>query len=412
MLKNYQWLASIAGREVLSQIEQWRQTGIDVTTIAKRLRKQLPVERARLALEMDDLRERARVKFSRSKELWFTRVGLEQSSSEPIARYKAARYPALQCHDLCCGVGGDLMSMANHRVTIGWERDSVTAWMASQNLDLVTAIKSSDSMTSGAKSRVINRSIPDPAELRESAWHLDPDRRRGTRRTTTLNQFSPGLDYVEDLFRQCPHGGLKVAPATSIPDNWLQQGEREWIGEGRECKQQIVWFGDCARRRGRCAATVVDSKLISMRSESIDNEDLEPASICEGIQSYLYEPHATVLAAGLRDALATKFGMSALAVGHVILTAETRHLSLLFATFRVLDNTELDRKRIQSMLDRHDVGEVELKPHGLEANDKWRLMSFPRRSGHRRTLWLMRIGKHYSAILCERISINRCEPQS
>ena len=64
----------------------------------------------------------------------FTRAGYEQSSSEPIARYRAARFgDARRVADLCCGIGGDLLALASGREALAVDRDEVHARLALHN---------------------------------------------------------------------------------------------------------------------------------------------------------------------------------------------------------------------------------------------------------------------------------------
>ena len=67
-------------------------------------------------------------------QMLFTRAGYEQSSSEPIARYRAARFGgARRVADLCCGIGGDLLALASGREVLAVDRDEVHARLALHN---------------------------------------------------------------------------------------------------------------------------------------------------------------------------------------------------------------------------------------------------------------------------------------
>ena len=69
------------------------------------LRARYPVELVTAALAQHELRLRARAKFSRALDMYFTRPGLEQASAEVIAGHRKARYAgAALVADLCCGI--------------------------------------------------------------------------------------------------------------------------------------------------------------------------------------------------------------------------------------------------------------------------------------------------------------------
>src|SRR5437867_771632 len=86
----------------------------DELTRISHLRKFHPPERVAAAIELLDLRARSRAKFSRANEMFFTREGLEQSSGEAVANWRAARFSeGATILDLCCGIGGDAVALAS-----------------------------------------------------------------------------------------------------------------------------------------------------------------------------------------------------------------------------------------------------------------------------------------------------------
>jgi hypothetical protein len=83
----------------------------------KRLAKRYPAELARAAIETVLLRRKAARKFAHPESMFFTRDALEQATSEPIARHRAARFEGLGVvADLCCGIGGDALALAARRL--------------------------------------------------------------------------------------------------------------------------------------------------------------------------------------------------------------------------------------------------------------------------------------------------------
>src|SRR5262249_45567753 len=82
----------------------------------RELRAKSPVEPVPAALAQQELRLRARAKFSRALDMYFTRPGLEQASAEVIAGHRSARYAgAAVVADLCCGIGGDPGALSARR---------------------------------------------------------------------------------------------------------------------------------------------------------------------------------------------------------------------------------------------------------------------------------------------------------
>src|ERR1700679_1120382 len=102
--------------------------------LAVRLRREYPADLVAAATAQHELRLAARAKFSRAMEMLFTRAGYEQSSAEPIARYRAARFGAARrVADLCCGIGGDLLALASGREALAVDRDEVHTRLALHN---------------------------------------------------------------------------------------------------------------------------------------------------------------------------------------------------------------------------------------------------------------------------------------
>jgi hypothetical protein len=122
------------GQELLARLAAEADGGATPLALAVRLRREYPADLVAAAPAQHELRLAARAKFSRAMQMLFTRAGYEQSSSEPIARYRAARFGgASQVADLCCGIGGDLLALASGRDALAVDRDDVHARLALHN---------------------------------------------------------------------------------------------------------------------------------------------------------------------------------------------------------------------------------------------------------------------------------------
>ena len=56
--------------------------------------------------------KKAAVKFEHGQQMWVEPIGIEQATSEPVARHKAARFTCPLVVDLCAGIGGDALALA------------------------------------------------------------------------------------------------------------------------------------------------------------------------------------------------------------------------------------------------------------------------------------------------------------
>src|ERR1019366_9444098 len=110
-------LRSPPGRELLGLLAEQSVTPDTALRLGTELRRRYPADLVAAAIAQHELRLQARAKFSRAMQMFFTRPGLEQSSSEVVARHRAARYASFErVADLCCGIGGDLLALAQGRL--------------------------------------------------------------------------------------------------------------------------------------------------------------------------------------------------------------------------------------------------------------------------------------------------------
>ncbi|MCA9211074.1 MAG: hypothetical protein KDA55_22095, partial [Planctomycetales bacterium] len=129
---DYEWLIADEATELLGELAGQSAT----PKIVARLRRRHSPSQVHLLLEQIELRRRARAKFSRAAELYFTRTLLEQATDDQIAAYKAARFPADDSSliaDLCCGIGGDTMSLAKRAPTVAVDRDPIATLLTAIN---------------------------------------------------------------------------------------------------------------------------------------------------------------------------------------------------------------------------------------------------------------------------------------
>ncbi len=241
------------GRELLARLAGSRPDGS--LALAERLRKQYPADLVALAMAQRELRLAAAAKFSRADQMLFTRAGYEQSSSEAIARHRAARLAgalgrdaAIRVADLCCGIGGDLVALAGAVEVLAVDRDEAHARLARHNAGVY-----------GAADRV-TAVVSDVRDLRLTglaAVFIDPARRSGPgtasagptvagptvtgiARRFRAGLSEPPLDWCAALTGQVAAVCVKAAPglpADLIPPGW----EAEFIAEGRDLKEAVLW---------------------------------------------------------------------------------------------------------------------------------------------------------------------------
>jgi hypothetical protein len=386
-ISDYAWLVGDQGAAWLTRLADDARPQLQQL---ESLRRELPVERARLVVEQVELRRRAAEKFGeRAARMFFTRVLLEQATDLWIARYKAQRLAAggaAALGDYCCGAGGDLLAMAELGPATGWDRSEVACLLAATNLRGAAAVCCGD----------VEQCTP----ANNEAWHLDPDRRPVGRRSTAVDHYSPGPELVERWRNANPCGAVKLAPAADAPASWQADAELEWITRDRECRQQVAWFGPLTADAGRRRATLLrpDGAPATLLGEA----DL-PCEPADDPGAYLYDPDPSLLAAGLLGALAEKHKLTSLGIGAAYLTGNDRVIDPLASGFAVQDCLPLRAASLAAYLAERGVGRLEIKKRGVATEPDALRRQLKLRGDNAATVVLARIGRREAAIVVERL---------
>ena len=388
-IDDFRWLVSA---DASPYLERAAAESAELVRLAQSLRRQLSAERTHWILEQVTLRPHAQDKFHRANQMFFTRTLLEQATDERIAVYKARRFPADQpVVDLCCGLGGDMIGLGQRGPVQGVDHDPIAAVLAEANNAVYGQV--------GSTLRVAD--VAEIAHEETGLWHIDPDRRPAGQRTTHVELFQPSLDVLERLRRRQPNGAIKLAAATLVPDFWLAETEREWIGSRRECRQQVAWFGALARCPALRRATVVGSHGDPCSVTGQPDTDLDRTS---PIRRFLFEPHAAVLAAQLTGSLAAKHQLSLIAHGIAYLTGDEPVASPLLAVFDVLEVLPFDLRQLRAALAARHIGRLEIKARGVDVDPASLRNQLKPRGDEEMTLLIAGPPSNIRAILAKRWS--------
>lgn len=362
----------------------------DAVRLVSRLRKEgHPPARVAAVLTQYRLRRKAVAKFGPFAErMLFTAPGLEQASRLAVAAQHAGRYRAAglgSVADLGCGIGGDSMAFSalDLRVT-AVERDEPTAAVASYNLApwVRTTVELGDATAFDV-------------ERAEGLW-LDPARREGARRLSSPDDFSPSLDAALALAAQRPTG-IKLAPG--MDRALLPEGlEAQWVSDGGEVVELVLWSGALARDGIGRAALVLTAEGSAELTAPADSADAAAGALGE----YLYEPDGAVIRARLIGDLARRLDGRMLDETIAWITADRLEPTPFARAFRVLERWPLDAKRIGRELKQRGIGTVEIKKRGVDIDPAaFRKQLKPTGSGSA-TLVLTRLAGERAALLVER----------
>lgn len=345
-------LAGPEGTALLNRLAVADRGGDAALRLGTALRREHDAELVADAMAQADLRDRATRKFARARQMWFTRDGLEQASSEVIARHRAARFAGRTVFDLCCGIGGDLVSLvaAGHDVT-GVDLDPVHLWMATRN-----------AAVHGGRARTVRADVRDVELSGADGVFVDPARRAGGGRLRT-GESEPPLEWCVGLTGRVGAVGVKAAPGIdhdTVPAGW----EIEFLALGRELKEACAWSPALAGARTR--ATVVHDDGVHQLSGEPDPPDGDTGIAVGEPDGWLLDPNPAVTRAGLVSALARATSTSRIDPRIAFLTGDDEPPPTPFARpLRVLDSRPWDQKRLPRLLRDLDVGAVDVRRRGL-----------------------------------------------
>lgn len=386
---NLEFLFSESAERFLSEVRADFDAGKSLVQITKKLRKELSAQQTSQILQQHELRSRGKAKFKKSQQMFFLRKQLEQSTNEAISFYKSRRFKKMnRVVDLCCGIGGDAIGLAQHCDLTIVDLDPEVVTIAEKNVQAY-----------GFSATRMACDVMDIDVNSFDAFHIDPDRRVEGNRSTKSEFFCPEKKQLDSMAQKNPNFAMKLAPATRP---WMDQCEREFVGFDRECKQQIIWSGELSEQMGIRATTLDPSgNPTETFFEEVADENDGDISIGEH-QKFVYDPHPCLVASRLVNAFGRRNGLSRLTYNTVYLTGDQLLKSSFVQCFEVIETCVLDDSLIKKMLDRHDVGHLELKKRGVELDVMKRFAKIKCTGTQSATLILAPTDEGLRGLLCQR----------
>jgi hypothetical protein len=313
------------------------------------LSRRFPEDIARAAVEQAILRRKAVAKFTSAERMFFTRVALEQSTSEAVASHRAKRFAGSSLIlDLGCGIGGDSLALARIAPVIAVDHDHLRLMLLAAN----------------ARALGLDASVtPLLADLSFTAWRIpahtaaffDPERRTQSRRLRKVSSYRPSLEKALALLPDLQGLAVKVSPAVDRDEIAALDCEIEFVSLHGELKEATLWFADF--RSGTTRATLLPGP------HTLLPEDESPVGISPPA-AYLYEPDPAVLRAGLVRTLAHRIQAAQIDETIGYLTSDQLVETPFARRFRIIDVLPFGLKRLKRRLREKDVGRVTIKKRG------------------------------------------------
>jgi hypothetical protein len=337
-------LLSPAGQQLLELLAGEDISASNELALLTRLRAQHPPELVAAALTQTRLRRKARAKFERADAMYFTEEGLEQASSERMARNHARRFESFHSMaDLCTGIGGDLLALAADRAVLAVDRDPTHLRLAQLN-----------AAVNGARGPVqaVCADVRDVQLGDCQAVFIDPARRVAGRRLGAT-ESDPPLDWCLALGVHLPVG-IKAGPAlprTLVPSGW----EVEFVSEKRELKEALLWspaLHSAARR-----ATLLPSGETLVAGRAVQLPVRAPGA-------FLLDPDPAVTRAGLVEELGHQLGAWKIDEQVAFLSSAAPASTPFARSLLVLASLPWNLKQLRATLRQLGVGTIDIRKRG------------------------------------------------
>ena len=233
------------------------------------LRRRHPAAPIHAALTLAKLQPKAagpKGKFPGLPYVWATPEALEQATHARVAKHKATRFAqhgAKHIYDLCAGIGGDALALAQRAPVTAVELSPVRALCLRFNAQDRPPAFPLEVRTENLEN-LIDSLPPD-------TWiHIDPSRRSAGRRSPRFADLIPGPDVLERIFtfaragwaegaravgargarvrcgaaqgvRAGARGAVKLSPAVDFAS--LPPGHLELISHEGTVVQALLWLG-------------------------------------------------------------------------------------------------------------------------------------------------------------------------
>ncbi len=363
----------------------------DPATVA-RLRRLADAELVRQAMGLTVARRKAAGKLPHADRLIADAEGVEQATALTVARHKSHRFARLKpgtIIDLCCGIGGDAMALADAADVVLIDRDADRAYAAQHNVRVVTG-------------RVAAAAAADVTTIRchDRVLHIDPARRDERGRRHRYADYIPGPEALDALLRDNPTAAIKLGPGVDAAD--LPPGEVEFISDAGTLVQAVLWCGELARH---------DRAATRLGPPGASGDTAPPPRSLAGTPApppispprrYLFTVDPAVERAELIGNLCLEHGAAMVHPALGLITADAPIDDAFLTAFELHAVMPWRPRKVRGWLASHDGGIVEVKTRG-KAVDPDRVQAQLRGDGRTLyTVFVLRFERERRAYIARR----------
>lgn len=297
------------------------------------------------------LRQAAKNKFTKSEEMFFTSLSLEQATGEKIAKHIAQRFkPEWLVEDLTCSIGGNTIFLAKQvKKVVAVDLVEEKILCAQENSKAYQIDNKIEFIVGDAFLNI----------KKVDAFFIDParDREGETKTRSFLNSNPSLLDILPKLFLITKNVAVKISPAFDYEELKLLpfEPEVEVISEDNNCKVAMLWFGDLKSCDRRATAFKKENFFtITNNNSKVDFSDLK---------KYLYEPNKAISKAHLIDEVAASFSLTKIDAKLSFLSSDTlitNDEKIVFRKWEVLHFGDFSVKKFQTFWKKQQLERAEI----------------------------------------------------
>ena len=451
----------LTSAKVQGFIELASKKKMDALQVSTQLAKEFSNEERAAIMDYMALVPKFREKFGieNTAFLLCDKLALEQSTAQDIGRWKSTLWEhaclanknsesnnsesVAIVHDLCCGMGGDSFFLPKELTAIGVDLDENRLAMYRYNSREMREFGDSpaDGNAKNAENTILadvrevakqNDSEGAPLALRKAYYFtIDPARRAiEGENQRDLRNLTPTFEEVIEISKHYKGGMAKIPPGYPISE--IPRGtEIIYIGSRTDCRECLVLFGDLAQNPDHVRAVMVDktgnkianwtfardekreARNESEQSQYDHNYELEGrdriyrTSSSEsdlplgGISKFIAEPAPVLLRSHLFGvvALAHDETTHLISPGIAYVTSEKPLPTPAFASYEILESSEISTGAVRAMLKSHDTGKLTLKLRGVKVDPDQEIKRLKPKGKNTATLFYTRLDGEKIAIL-------------
>lgn len=333
----------LSGQEEKKYLAMCAQYIHNPVKLVEKLKKRYSEDKVSDIAELLESRYAARAKFGRAEQMFFTREGLEQSTSEQVSLFKGEHYfRAADCVDLCCGIGGTAVGMAQHAGCVrAVDIDALHLKMAEYNVGLY-----SPDADCVFKREDVTQALPDG-----DLYHFDPSRRQGLQRTFDPEEYSPPLSFTDTIREKSPDVIVKVSPLFTLSGS--DEYSADILSFSGEVKEILLCYGRFRQKETR--AIMLPETTILVRNPVLEEQ------AGSDVMEYIYDPDPAVVKGDMCGTLAHELGISIIVPGVRYMTSDTYVESPAVKPFRVKQVFPFSYRHVNRYFKRHSIGNISVK---------------------------------------------------